>query len=84
MNGTNTNNPSRVDDIERYWIEPPPELSERCQYWIQRFNNGFNPNIRIREMSYYSAAIYYGVYIWEYIHIIYPLYPDMSLSQRKG
>lgn len=77
MNG---NNPSRVDDVQRYWSDPPPELSERCQYWVQRFNNGFSPNKRIRLEGYHSSAIYYGVYIWEYIHVLYPLYPDTSQS----
>lgn len=66
------NNPSKVDDHYKYWLDPPPERSERCQYWLNKIADGWYPNTRIGEMDYDSSSQYYGVYIWEYIHEIYP------------
>lgn len=72
------NHPSKVDDCYRYWIEPPPERSGRCQYWIERIEAGWRPNSRIGSEGYDGAAHYYGVYIWEYIHEICPLLREIE------
>jgi len=58
---------------EDYWTTSPPERSTRCQWWVDRINKGWQPNGRIRSMGYYEAAIFYGVYIWEYLEVISPL-----------
>lgn len=65
--------PPRVDDIERYWTEPPPEKSKRCAWWEVRIAGGWQGNKRTRIMGYDAASTYYGVYIWEYSHVLFPL-----------
>lgn len=60
-------------NVEQYWTEPPPEPSPRCTFWYQRIKEGWRPNKRIRGMGFQEAAEFYGVYIWEYFHIIRPL-----------
>ncbi len=62
----------RVDDIERYWAKPPKVCSLRCWEWVERIKAGFSPNSRISSMGYGEASAFYGVYIWEYIHILRP------------
>jgi hypothetical protein len=65
--------PPRVADPERYWGEQPPVLSNRCTWWVSRFAQGWRPNGRILGLGYYSAAGYYGVYLWEYLNVIAPM-----------
>jgi hypothetical protein len=67
--------PPRVKNIETYWSKPPPEPSPRLLYWRRRFDAGWRPGRRIDGLSYYSKARYYGVYLWEYLNVIYWL-PD--------
>lgn len=62
--------PTRVDDIEAYWTEAPPEESSRCRMWRERIATGWRPNKRVSKMGYYESAAFYGVYIWEYINVI--------------
>ena len=62
--------PPPVDDVEAYWTDPPPDLSQRCRYWHARMSGGFVPNRRIRAMGYYEASRWYGVYIWEYLNVL--------------
>lgn len=54
-------NPPRVDNVERFWSNPPPVQSPRCTHWIKRFANGWRPNRRISGMGYHESAEYYGV-----------------------
>ncbi len=64
---------------DQYWTEPPPEPSARLLYWQERVKQGWRPNKRIRRMGYYMASHWYGVYIWEYIHVMIPLlYPPQE------
>lgn len=65
--------PSRVLDFETFWQRLPPELSPRCQWWVERISAGWRPNKRIRTMGYYSSAWYFGVYIAEYLQVLSPL-----------
>lgn len=65
--------PRRVDDPDRYWGDPPPERSARCAWWVERINAGWRRNRRLREMNYYASAGYFGIYIWEWQHVLYPL-----------
>ena len=67
------NRPPRVPDVEDYWGDPPPGMSERCAYWVRQFARGWAPNRRVRREGYYSAAEWYGVYLWEYLHVLSPL-----------
>lgn len=63
--------PAKVEDHYQYWNTPPPELSGRCKWWATRMLvEGWRPPRRIRVEGYDSSATYYGVYIWEYIHIL--------------
>lgn len=62
--------PPRVKDFTLYWNDKPPEPSDRLVYWIGRYANGYRPNSRVRSMGYYEASEFYGVYIWEYLHVI--------------
>lgn len=64
--------PPQVDDRYLYWIEAPPELSARCEYWLRRIADGWRPNRRIRGQGYDTSAEWYGVYIWEYLNKIVP------------
>jgi hypothetical protein len=41
--------------------------------WRERITAGWRPNQRISTLGYYESAAYYGVYIWEYLHVISPL-----------
>ncbi len=63
---------ARGSDVERYWTSPPPEMSERCAYWLRQIERGWLPNRRISMEGYYSSAEWYGVFIWEYINEIFP------------
>jgi hypothetical protein len=65
--------PPRVESVETYWTSPPPRLSARCEWWQGRIRGGWRPNGRIRTLGYYPAAQYFGVYIWEWINVLYPL-----------
>lgn len=72
--------PSRVDDRYRYWGNEPPELSERCRYWLRQIERGWRPNRRISIEGYDASAEWYGVYIWEYLYILRPrLYAASTL-----
>jgi hypothetical protein len=63
--------PPRVVDVQTYWIEPPPALSPRVEYWLKRLTDGtWKPNRRFRSEGYYGAAEYLGIHIWEYWNII--------------
>lgn len=65
--------PPRVKDEQTFWIDPPPERSARCAWWVEQFAAGWKPNRRIRGEGYHGSACFYGVYIWEYLNVIYPL-----------
>lgn len=66
--------PAPVDDVERYWIDPPPGMSERCAYWLRRYHEGtWRPNKYLADESYYGRAAKLGVYIWESVHLFAPL-----------
>jgi len=61
-----------------YWNSPkvPPasEQSDRCLWWVGRIqDDGWRRNRRISAMGYDEAAEWFGVYIWEYLHVLLPL-----------
>lgn len=59
-------------EIERYWMEPPPEPSPQLAKWMAKIKAGWTPNRRIGSLDYYSSAEFFGVYIWEYLNVIRP------------
>jgi hypothetical protein len=65
--------PPRVSNCDEYWADPPPTRSARCAWWVERIEAGWRPNRRIATLSYEAAAPYYGVWMWEWIHVLHPL-----------
>lgn len=65
--------PPRVDSIESYWTQEPPERSARCAYWVERIRTGWRRNRRIRSLGYHERAEHFGVYIWEQINVLDPM-----------
>lgn len=79
--------PPPVADIERWWTDKPPEYSERCKYWLRQIERGWRPNRRILSQGYYGAAEWFGVYIFEYINVIYVALDqlrDYAVSDSEG
>lgn len=62
--------PPKVDDRYQYWATPPQHLSQRCTYWLEQAQRGWRPNRHISSMGYDEAAGWFGVYIWEYVHLL--------------
>jgi hypothetical protein len=77
-----TNAPGRVEDVERYWTSGPDEHSARCQWWMKRIEDGWRPNRRINTLGYHEMAEYFGVYIWEYLNVIYPVLEAETLVKN--
>jgi len=67
-----TSKPPKVENVEDYWVDKPPEISLRCLWWLARIEKGFTPNRRLRSFGREEAAEFYGVYIWEYLNLIHP------------
>lgn len=74
--------PPRVKDHYKYWGDPPPELSERCQWWVRHIEKGWRPNRRIRAECYDCSAEWYGIYIWEFIEVICPALQNGRMGDR--
>lgn len=74
--------PPKVDRYE-HWVSAPPKPSERLLCWIERFIEGWRPNRRISSMGYDSSAEWYGVFMWEYLCIIWPL-SDASVDRNDS
>lgn len=71
--------PPRVSSVELFWSDPPPAPSPRCLWWCLRIHRGWRPNKRLRGKGYYELAEFYGVWIYDYIHVIYPLIKSMRV-----
>ncbi len=67
------NIPPKVDDYTDYWRSPPPKRSARCNFWLSRLRDGWVPPRRIMLMGYDEASEFYGVYVWEFEHVIFPV-----------
>ncbi|WP_157865021.1 hypothetical protein [Streptomyces prasinopilosus] len=69
--------PPPVDDATAYWTQSPPAPSPRCTYWLRRHTEGtWRPNRRLRIEGYHTAAEHLGIWIWEYLHLIRPLFDE--------
>jgi hypothetical protein len=62
-----------VEDRYLYWMDPPPERSDRCAEWVERIEAGWRRNRRIGMMGYDESAQFFGVYMWEWLNVLYPL-----------
>lgn len=69
----NTAPPRVISELYPSFGGPPPERSARCTWWCGRIEAGWRPNSRIQTMDPDTAAGYFGVYDWEYIHVLYPM-----------
>jgi hypothetical protein len=67
-----TPRPPRVADHYAFWRDPPPMMSARCWWWLRQIQRGWRPPRRVRYMGYDSTAQWYGVFMWEYLNLIYP------------
>lgn len=65
--------PPAVADRYAHWTIPPAAPSPRLRYWVRAFDAGWRPNRRIGGLGYDSTADELGVYIWEWLHVLYPL-----------
>lgn len=75
----------KYPEFERYWVYSPPERSARCAFWVERIQAGWRGNRRIHSLDYYSSAEYYGIYIWEYWNVIWPLLKtEMSVDNKTA
>lgn len=64
--------PPAVPDPYAYWSTPPPTMSPRCAYWLRQIDAGWLPNRRWRRHGRDVAADLFGVWLWEYLHVIAP------------
>lgn len=64
--------PPPVADRYESWGEQPSAPSLRCVYWLRQIDAGWRPNCSLQRMGYDEAAGWYGVYIWEYLHVLWP------------
>ena len=68
--------PPPVDDRYRYWGEPPPEPSARLWYWLRRLSEQTHDwrevvNLLSDSNNYDDNAEKFGVYLWEWHHVLY-------------
>jgi len=71
--------PPRVPDRYAYWTEPPPERSERCAYWLRQIQAGWLPSKYVTREGYDGQAQWFGVYLWEYLHVLAP-----AIREHRG
>lgn len=75
--------PPRVDvydNGERYYSNPPPVVSPRCLHVLRRIKEGWRPRIH---NGYYGNAVYLGVYVWEYLELVYYALHDPTRAQWR-
>jgi hypothetical protein len=72
--------PPKVDRY-LYWIDPPDVRSERCEYWLRQFDRGWRPNARILGEGYDATAEWFGVYMWEYLHVLSPRIGELRRAE---
>lgn len=73
--------PDRVPDVAGYWGDRPAVLSARCTYWVRQILRGWRPSRRIAGEGYYGATEWYGVFLYEYLNVLYPLLRALERSQ---
>lgn len=73
--------PPAVADHYRYWADQPPEPSARALWWVQQILRGWRPNRRIGGEGYDGQAQWYGVWLWEFNHVITPLLSELDAKE---
>lgn len=73
--------PQPVNHISLHWETKPDRLSERCVYWVRQILRGWRPPRRIAGEGYYGATEWYGVWLWEYLHVLFPLLNALERTQ---
>lgn len=83
--------PAPVDDRYLYWGERPPELSERCIWWLDclAVNHDLN-DLTVQQLvdltppcaNYDDSAEALGVWLWEWHHILYHVLANQIAEQR--
>ena len=74
--------PPRVDRYE-YWGDPPPVPSPRLAWWLDRIvDEGWKPNRRISGEGYDGTAEFFGVYLWEWLNVLYAAVHGSCLNLR--
>lgn len=74
--------PPKVANVQEYWEHRPPVLSLRCRYWVRQIVVvGWRPSRRISCEGYHGSAEWYGVYLWEYLNVVYPLLHALERTQ---
>lgn len=69
--------PSPVADRYEYWSEPPPVLSDRCLWWLDRLNSRqwstaeLDAELPETCHGYDTSAQLFGVYLWEWSNILW-------------
>lgn len=69
-------------DHYKYWTEKPPEPSPRLAIWVEKIKHGWKMNKRFRKEGYDSRCQMFGVYMWEYFHVLCPLLGDGSNAKE--
>lgn len=68
-----------------FWTEPPDRLSERCLYWVDQICcKGWLPSVELLSEGYWDSAATYGVYLWEYLHVLSPLIKHKRDAVNRG
>lgn len=65
--------PDRVDEY-RFWGNAPDVPSPRLCYWLDRIADGWTRNRRIASLGYAEASRFFGVYIWEWSNVLWPIF----------
>lgn len=76
--------PPRVFDHYAFWRDRPPEQSARCTWWLARIAAGWRPNARVSAMGYDDKAEFFGVWMWEYLNVLYPVLAGLPREPNPG
>lgn len=75
--------PRKVDDVTRYWTEPPPDTSPRCAAVRLRLITGWRLPPHLARQGYHGLAEAYGVYIWELFNVIERLLCILEVEELR-
>lgn len=66
--------PPRVANVEEFWgvDEIPPEPSPRLRFLLAALAEGWRPDPDLRPLAYYPAAVFWGVWIREWMDALHP------------
>lgn len=77
--------PLPVGNVMLYWLDQPPEPSDRCLYWRRRYSEGsWSPNRWLARQDNHGRALWLGVYIWEAVHVLGPLINEHCAGVPAG